>query len=33
LVEFDWKNTGRHSYGFIAQEVEQIYPEMVSDNG
>nr|DAX15019.1 MAG TPA: endosialidase chaperone [Bacteriophage sp.] len=22
LVEFDWKNTGRHSYGFIAQEVE-----------
>ena len=33
LVEFDWKRTGKHSYGFIAQEVEQIYPEMVLTDG
>lgn len=30
LVEFDWKNANGHSYGFIADEVEKIYPDMVS---
>ena len=33
LVEFDWKSNGKHSYGFIAQEVEQVYPEMVLTDG
>jgi archaellum component FlaC len=28
-VEFDYKETGKHSLGFIAQEVEQIIPELV----
>jgi hypothetical protein len=30
-VEFDWKNTGKKSYGVIAQELEQILPELVDD--
>lgn len=30
LREFDWKETGKHSYGFIAQELEQQgYSELV----
>lgn len=32
LVEFDWKSTGKHGYGFIADEVEQIYPSMVNED-
>lgn len=32
LVEFDWKNGNGHSYGFIADEVEKIYPDMVSED-
>jgi hypothetical protein len=34
-VSFDWKNMDKHSYGFIAQEVEQILPSIVSsaENG
>ena len=28
-VEFDYKETGKHSLGFIAQEVEKIIPELV----
>lgn len=32
LVEFDWKSTGKHGYGFIADEVEQIYPDMVNED-
>lgn len=34
-VSFDWKKTKQHSYGFIAQEVQEICPELVSvdDNG
>jgi hypothetical protein len=28
-VHFEWKDTGRDSYGFIAQEVEKIMPEAV----
>lgn len=29
-TEWDWKKDGTHSFGFIAQEVEPIVPEMVS---
>ena len=29
-VTFDWKDDDRADYGFIAQEVEEIYPELVS---
>jgi hypothetical protein len=29
-VSFDWKDNGRHSYGLIAQEVEQVIPAIVS---
>ena len=31
-VEFDWKATGVHTVGFIAQEVEAIVPELVDTN-
>ena len=32
-VEFDWKKTGEHiNAGFIAQEVEEIFPEYVVEN-
>jgi hypothetical protein len=30
-VSFDWKETGRSSYGVIAQELEEILPELVND--
>ena len=30
-VEFTWKNNGKTSYGVIAQEIEQLLPEIVSD--
>jgi len=29
-VSFDWKDTGKSAYGFIAQEVEEIMPELVN---
>lgn len=29
-VSFDWKDDNRHSFGFIAQEVEKVLPEIVS---
>jgi len=32
-VEFDWKQSGHHSIGVIAQEVESVIPYVVSDNG
>jgi hypothetical protein len=32
-VEFTWKDTGLKSYGVIAQEIEKIIPEMVSNIG
>lgn len=32
-VEFDWKETGKHESGLIAQEVEKILPHLVNDNG
>jgi hypothetical protein len=30
-VSFDWKETGRSSYGVIAQELEEILPELVKN--
>ena len=34
LKSFDWKSDGSHSYGLIAQELEeQGYSELVSDEG
>ena len=29
-VSFDWKTTGRSDYGLIAQDVEKVFPELVS---
>jgi hypothetical protein len=29
-VRFDWKKDGTHSIGVVAQEVEKVYPELVS---
>jgi hypothetical protein len=31
-VSFSWKDTGRPSYGLVAQEVEQYIPELVETN-
>lgn len=31
-VKFNWKEDGRVSYGVIAQELEQVLPELVSNN-
>jgi Chaperone of endosialidase/Collagen triple helix repeat (20 copies) len=28
--EYDWKENGKHEYGFIAQDVEKLYPDMVT---
>ncbi len=30
-VSFDWKETGKGSYGVIAQELEEVLPELVSN--
>lgn len=30
-VEFTWKNSGKKSYGVIAQELEQVLPELVCE--
>jgi hypothetical protein len=30
-VSFDWKKSGEHSIGVIAQEVEKVLPELVLD--
>jgi hypothetical protein len=30
-VSFDWKETGRSSYGVIAQELQEILPDLVND--
>ena len=30
-VSFDWKENGKHSYGVIAQELEQVLPSLVSN--
>jgi len=29
-VSFDWKEDNKHSVGFIAEEVQKVYPEFVS---
>jgi hypothetical protein len=31
-VEFDWKNGNGHQIGFIAQEVNEVYPDIVGEN-
>jgi hypothetical protein len=31
-VEFDWKNGDGHGIGFIAQEVNEIYPDVVGES-
>ena len=31
-VSFDWKESGKHSIGLIAQEVEEVLPELVVTN-
>ena len=31
-VSFDWKDTGKHSYGVIAQEIETVLPDIVHTN-
>lgn len=31
IVEFDWKENKKHSYGFIAQQIEKEYPELISN--
>lgn len=31
-VEFNWKNNGKKSYGVLAQEIEQILPQVVETN-
>jgi len=31
-VEFDYKNGSGHQIGFIAQEVQEVYPDIVSEN-
>lgn len=32
-VEFDYKDGSGHQIGFIAQEVEEIYPDLIGDGG
>ena len=31
-VEFDWKSNQKHDIGFIAEEVQEVYPELVNVN-
>lgn len=30
--EYDWKESGKHAIGFIAQELKEVYPELVDEN-
>jgi len=32
-VEFDYKDGSGHQIGFIAQEIQQIYPDLIADQG
>lgn len=32
-VSYDWKSNGKHSFGLIAQEVKQVYPDLVQNEG
>lgn len=29
--EYDWKATGKHAIGFVAQELQKVYPELVDE--
>jgi hypothetical protein len=29
IKEFDWKTSGEHEVGLIAEEVEKVYPEAI----
>ncbi|MBT7766325.1 MAG: tail fiber domain-containing protein, partial [Bdellovibrionales bacterium] len=31
-VTFDWRNNDKHDFGFIAQEVQELIPEIVRDD-
>ena len=31
-VEYRWKDTNKKSYGIMAQELENVYPELVTEN-
>jgi hypothetical protein len=31
-VEFDYKDGSGHQIGFIAQEVQEVYPDLVNEN-
>ena len=30
--EYDWKESGKHAIGFIAQELKEVYPELIDEN-
>lgn len=30
--EYDWKESGEHAIGFVAQELQEVYPELVDEN-
>jgi len=32
-VSFDWKSNGQPDLGLVAQDVQKVYPELVSNNG
>lgn len=32
-VSFDWKESQKHSFGFIAQEVQAIFPDLITTTG
>lgn len=32
VCEYDWKESGKHAIGFIAQELKEVYPELVDEN-
>ena len=29
--EYDWKKSGEHAIGFVAQELQEVYPELVGE--
>lgn len=32
VCEYDWKDSGKHAIGFIAQDLKEVYPELVDEN-
>lgn len=32
IREYDWKDSGKHAIGFIAQDLKEVYPELVDEN-